>query len=608
VRYRGGFARGGSESHRLPGGSTLTVVLGINAYHSSASAALFVDGVLVGAVEEERFTRIKYETGFPERSIRFCLDAAGLSIQDVDHVAVAGNPLANLWRKVRFALGTPAGRALVRRRGEPVAQLRMKRTLARSFDLEPSAIRARFHMVEHHPAHMASAYFVSPFDRAAVASFDGFGDMVSTMWGIGEGWKLSILGEVNFPHSLGMFYTGITQYLGFDKYGDEYKVMGLASYGEPEHLDAMRDVLRHRGGLSFELDMDCFRHGREIQPMVWKGGPAKLGPIWDQGLIDRFGPVRTGPVEPLEERHRNIASSMQRRLEEVELSMLRALHERTGLTALCLAGGVALNCVVNGQIRRETGFEDVYVQPAAYDGGTSLGAAAYVQHHVLGAPRAYVMSHAFLGPEFDDAACRSALEGAGVEYRELEERSLVEAAAGALADGAIVGWFQGRMEFGPRALGNRSILADPRRAEMKDVLNARVKHREPFRPFAPAILEEEAGDWFEDDYPSPFMLMTYGVKKDRIDEIPAPTHVDGTGRLQTVRRDQNPRYYDLIRAFGDRTGVPVLLNTSFNENEPICCTPAEAVETFLRTKMDVLALGPFLVAAGPGGEGGRSPA
>jgi carbamoyltransferase len=519
-------------------------------------------------------------------------------------VAVAGNPLANLWRKVRFAVGTPAGRTLVRRRGEPIAQLRIKAALTTSLGIADGKLRARFHQVEHHPAHLSSAFFVSPFERAAVASFDGFGDLVSTMWGIGSGSGLAIMGEVSFPHSLGMFYTGITQYLGFNSYGDEYKVMGLASYGEPEYLPGMREVLVHRGGMGFELDMDCFRLEREITPMTWNGGGAKLGPVWDRGLISKFGPLRTGGDEPLEPRHRNVASSMQKRLEEVELSMLRTLHERTGLDALCLAGGVALNCVVNGRIRHETGFKDLYVQPASYDGGTSLGAAAYVAHHVLGEPRAYVMDHTFLGPEFSEDACRTALEGAGLSYRRLDDAELIGRTVAALADGAIVGWFQGRMEFGPRALGNRSILADPRRPDMKDILNARIKHREPFRPFAPAILEEATADWFDDAYPSPFMLLTYDVRADKREQIPAPTHVDGTGRLQTVRREQNPRYYDLIEAFGERTGVPVLLNTSFNENEPICCTPDEAVDCFRRTRMDVLVLGSLFVEkeAGDGSE------
>jgi carbamoyltransferase len=571
----------------------LTVVLGINAYHSSASAALLVDGSVVAAVEEERFTRQKYETGFPHRSIRYCLEEAGISPGDIDHVAVAGNPLANFWRKAWFALTTRSGRRLVRQRAEPVAQLRLGGTLAQSLGIAAGRLRAKTHLVEHHIAHIASAYFVSPFDRSAVASFDGFGDMVSAMWGVGEGSKLRIMGEVDFPHSLGIYYLGFSQYLGFNRYGDEYKVMGLASYGEPEYLDGMREVLRlsDRDGLGFELDMECFRHAREIQPMVWKGGPARLGPVWDQGLVRRFGPIRTGPDEPVEPRHKNVAASMQRRLEEVELTMLRTLRHRTGMDAICLAGGVALNCVVNGRVRRETGFADVYIQPAAYDGGTSLGAASYVYHHKLGNPRHFAMDHAYLGPSFGEAECKRALEAAGLGYRRLDEHDLVSRTASALAEGRIVGWFQGRMEFGPRALGNRSILADPRRPEMKDVLNARIKHREPFRPFAPSVLQEATGDWFEDDYPSPFMLLTYDVKKPRRDAIPAPTHVDGTGRLQTVSRTQNPRYHALISAFADRTGVPVLLNTSFNENEPICCTPAEAVDTFRRTRMDALVLG-----------------
>lgn len=576
-------------------------MLGINPYHANASAALLIDGVVSAAVEEERFTRQKYETGFPCRSVLYCLESAGLSPSDIDHVAVAGNPMANLLRKIRFILASSAGRKLILRRGEPIAQIRARRTLARCLGIQPGELRATVHRVEHHVAHMASAFFVSPFDRAAVASFDGFGDLISTMWGIGEGNRLRILGEVGFPHSLGMFYLGFTQYLGFNRYGDEHKVMALASYGDPEYLDNMREVLRHERGLEFELNMDCFRHGREIQPMVWNGGPAHLGPVWDRGMARRFGPVRSGPEELLEDRHLNVASSMQRRLEEVELSMLRSLHERTGEKAVCLAGGVALNCVVNGRIRTETGFGELFVQPAAYDGGTSLGAACFVYHQLIGGPRAHVMEHAYLGPEYGEGECRRALRQAGLPYQRLDDDDLVDRTATALAGGRIVGWFQGRMEFGPRALGNRSILADPRRAEMTDLLNARVKHRESFRPFAPAVLQDVTGEWFEEAYPSPFMLLAYGVAKNRRDDIPAATHVDGTGRVQTVRRDQNPRFYELIESFGQRTGVPVLLNTSFNDSEPICCTPEEAVETFVRGGMDVLVLGSlFSERQGPG--------
>lgn len=566
-------------------------VLGINAYHGDASAALVVDGALMTAVEEERFTRVKHDTSFPHNAIGYCLDEAGVGPGDLDHIALSRSPLANLGKRASFALGSRAGRRMTASRTANLRRIfRAKATLAEGLDISARRIRARTHFVEHHLAHIASSFHVSPFDRAALLSVDGFGDMVSAMWGVGEGTKLRIMGEVTFPHSIGVFYTALTQYLGFPKYGDEYKVMGLSSYGEPAYLDEMSRMVR-TNGLGYRLELDYFRHHRDGTSMTWAGGAPELGPLWGTGMVRRLGPPRAGQHEPLEDRHRDIASSMQRRLEEVVLGMLRALHERTRVDALCLAGGVALNCVVNGMILDQTPFRDVFIQPAAHDGGTSLGAAYYVYHHKLGRPRSYVMDHAYLGPEFPADRCRRALEAAGVRYEKLPEPGLIGRTAERLADGAVVGWYQGRMEFGPRALGNRSILADPRRPEMKDVLNTRIKHREPFRPFAPSILEEATGEYFERSYPSPYMLLTYRVRPEKRHVIPAPTHVDGTGRLQTVRRDQNPRYYNLIKAFGERTGVPVLLNTSFNENEPICCTPEEAVDTFVRTKMDVLILG-----------------
>jgi carbamoyltransferase len=584
----------------------VTVVLGVNAYHANSSAALLVDGELVAAVEEERFVRQKYETGFPHSSIRYCLDSAGLRPRDIDHVAISKNPFANMGRKLWFVATTGAGREMVRARGDLLQVLRVRRSLADGLDVDPRSVRARMHLVEHHLSHIASAFYVSPFERSAVCSLDGSGDMVSAMWGEGRGTRLSIDGEVAYPHSLGSYYQAFTQYLGFTKWGDEYKVMGLASYGEPEFLEHMRRVVE-RHGSGFRLDLSYFRHHRHNIPMTWSGGPATIDRVWGSGMVDRFGPARGSHEEPIEQRHQNVAASMQRRLEEVVLSMLRDLQQRSGLEALCMAGGVALNCVVNGRIRRETGFRELFVQPAAYDGGTSLGAACYVYHHKLGFPRRYVMDHAYLGPEFSESACRSALDSAGVPYRRLREADQASATARALADGKIVGWFQGRMEFGPRALGNRSIVVDPRRAEMKDILNERIKHRESFRPFAPSVLEEATGAYFTDDYPSPFMLLTYDVRPDQRAKIPAPTHVDGTGRVQTVRRDQNPVYYDLIASFGRLTGVPVLLNTSFNENEPICCTPEEAVATFHRTRMDMLVLG-NLVAERSGRSEARVPA
>jgi carbamoyltransferase len=575
------------------------IVLGINAYHGDASAAVLVDGELVAAAEEERFTRVKHDTSFPLRAIGYVLEEAGARLEDVEHIALSRNPRANLARRAAFAVGSRAGRRMAAQRGASLLQtLRAKRTITEGLGVAPKRVRARVHFVEHHLAHLASAFFVSPFEEAAVCSLDGFGDMVSAMWGTGRGSRMHILGEVGFPHSLGVFYTAFTQFLGFPNYGDEYKVMGLASYGEPGQLEAMREVLRASDSLEFELDLDFFRHHRDGVSMTWAGGSPQLGPLWGPGMERRFGPARTSRDEPVEGRHQDLAASLQRRLEEVELGLLRALRQRTGLPALCLAGGVALNAVANGKIRRETGFDEVFVQPAANDAGTSLGAAAHVQHQLLGRPRRSPMDHAYLGPAFDEETCARALERAGIAYRRLPDGELVEHVAALLDDGRIVGWFQGRMEFGPRALGNRSILADPRRPEMKDVLNARIKHREPFRPFAPSVLEEAVGDWFDDDEPSPFMLMTYDVRKERREEIPAPTHVDGTGRLQTVNRRQNPRFHALIHAFGRRTGVPVLLNTSFNENEPICCTPEEAVDTFVRTRMDALVLG-NLVAQRP---------
>src|SRR3954447_23557792 len=569
-------------------------ILGINAYHGDASAALLVDGQLVAAVEEERFTRVKHDTSFPHQAIRYCLAQAGLHPEDIDHFALSRNPKANLGKRVTHAIKDRGGRSVAARRvGNLRKILNAKETLAKGLGVRTDSLRAKPHFVEHHLAHIASSYYVSPFDRAAVLSIDGFGDMISAMWGVGEGGKLRILGEIAFPHSLGVYYTAVTQYLGFPNYGDEYKVMGLASYGEPTYLDEFRRIV-HSSGLGYDLNLEAFRHHTDGAAMTWDGGSPELPPLWGPGMEELLGPARSGPEVPLEQRHHNIAATLQRRLEEVVLGMLRDLHAKTGIDALCIAGGVALNCVVNGKILDETPFTDLYIQPAAYEGGTSVGAAAYVQHHELGMPRSFVMDHAYWGPEFDDARMRQALDRAGVAYQEMPTEEAIATAADTLADGGVIGWYQGRVEFGPRALGNRSILADPRRTDMQDILNARIKHREPFRPFAPVILEERTGEYFDKTYPSPFMLLTYNVLPSKRDEIPAPTHVDGTGRLQTVRRAQNERYYDLISAFAERTGVPVLLNTSFNENEPICCTPEEAVDTFVRTRMDLLVLGDFV--------------
>jgi len=573
-------------------------ILGINAYHGNASAAIVCEGRLVAAVEEERFNRVKYAAGFPAQAIRYCLKVAGLELKDIDHVAVPRNPYARLGTKLFYAIRMPSFarermKVLVKFTGIPNA-------LAQSFDTDPAKIAAMFHRIEHHQAHLASAFFVSPFERAALLSADGLGDFASTMWGAGNGSRMKIDGAIAFPHSLGLFYSAVTQYLGFLKFGDEYKVMGLAAYGEAEQLEAFRDIVRANGD-GFRLGLDYFTHHRSGPEMSWADADKTptMSKMFSEAMERRLGPKRN-PEEPLEQRHRNLASALQARLEEVYLGMLKRLAERTGLKAVCLAGGVAFNCVANGKIFDTTGFEQVYVHPAAGDGGLAVGAAFFVWHQILGKPRSFVMDHAYWGPGYTREEIRRAIDANGLGkngccVEELSEDSLIQRTAAIVADGKILGWFQGRAEWGPRALGNRSIVADPRRPEMKEILNQRIKHREIFRPFAPSILAESTGEWFEKSHPSPFMTLAYAVRPGKRDKIPAPTHVDGTGRLQTVTREANPRYWSLIKAFEQLTGVPVVLNTSFNDNEPIVCRPEEALDCFQRTQMDALVLGDFLI-------------
>jgi carbamoyltransferase len=577
-------------------------ILGINAYHGNASAAVVCGGRLVAAVEEERFNRVKYAAGFPAAAIRYCLKEAGLKLGEIDHVAVPRNPYARLGTKLFYALRMPSfarGRAKVL-----VKFAGVREALAASFESDPKQIQAQFHRIEHHQAHLASAFFVSPFERAALLSADGLGDFASTMWGSGNGKSMDIADAIAFPHSLGLYYTAVTQYLGFLKFGDEYKVMGLAAYGEPEKLEAFRDIVRFNpngNGNGFRLGLQYFVHHRTGPEMSWAEADKTptLGRLFSEQMSQKLGAARVAE-EPLEKRHRNLAASLQARLEEVYLGMLRKLAKATGLKSICLAGGVAFNCVANGKIFEATPFEQVYVQPAAGDAGLAVGAAYYVWNQKLGKPRLFVMDHAYWGPEYSAGEIRAAMESSGVTGRgyvveELPEQELARRAAAIVADGKILGWFQGRAEWGPRALGNRSIVADPRRVDMKEILNWRIKHREIFRPFAPSILAEATGEWFEKSHPSPFMTLAYAVRPEKRALIPAPTHVDGTGRLQTVTKEANPRYHTLISAGRDLTGVPVVLNTSFNDNEPIVCRPEEAIDCFLRTKMDALVLGDFLV-------------
>jgi carbamoyltransferase len=580
-------------------------ILGINAYHANASAAIVCAGQLIAAVEEERFNRVKYAAGFPAQAIRYCLKEAGLTLSEIDHIAVPRNPYARLVTKIFYALRMPSFaqervKVLVKFQGIPVA-------LAQTFDFDPKKIRAKFHRIEHHQAHLASSFYCSPFERAALLSADGLGDFASTMWGTGSGSRMTIDGAVAFPHSLGLFYSAVTQYLGFLKFGDEYKVMGLAAYGQPEQLEAFRDIVRFESDSNnhpFKLALDYFLHQRTGPEMSWAeaGKTPILGKLFSEALERRLGPARV-PEQALELRHRNLAASLQARLEEVYLGMLKNLAERTGLKAVCLAGGVAFNCLANGKIFDATPFEKLYVHPAAGDGGLAVGAAFYVWHQILGKPRSFVMDHAYWGPDYSREEIRCAIESNGLAQNgcaiaELPEQELTKRSAAIIGNGKILGWFQGRAEWGPRALGNRSIVADPRRPEMKEILNRRIKHREIFRPFAPSVLAEATADYFEKSHPSPFMTLAYPVRPEKREKIPAPTHVDGTGRLQTVTREANPRYHALISAFRDLAGVPVVLNTSFNDNEPIVCRPEEAIGCFQRTQMDALVLGDFLITRG----------
>ena len=578
-------------------------ILGINAYHGNASAALVCDGKLIAAVEEERFNRVKYAAGFPAAAIRYCLKEAGITLADIDHVAVPRNPYARLATKLFYAVRMPS---FARERIKVISKFTgIPEALASVFDSDPANLKAVFHRIEHHQAHLASSYFVSPFENAALLSADGLGDFASTMWGVGTGNRMRIDGSIAFPHSLGLYYSAVTQYLGFLKFGDEYKVMGLGAYGEPKYTEAFRDIVRFNangGEFGFRLGLEFFTHHRTGPEMSWADSDKTpvLGKMFSDSLPKKLGAPARQPDEPLEQRHRDLAASLQARLEEVYLGMLNKLAAQTGAKAVCLAGGVAFNCVANGKIFESTPFEQVYVHPAAGDAGLAVGAAYHVWHQTLGKPRSFEMKHAYWGPSFSTAEIRAAISESTVSQgafsiSELPDDELMRQTAAIIAEAKILGWYQGRAEWGPRALGNRSIVADPRRPEMKEILNSRIKHREIFRPFAPSILAEKTGQWFSQSQPSPFMTLAYSVLPGKRDKIPAPTHVDGTGRLQTVTVDANPRYHALIAEFERQTGVPVVLNTSFNDNEPIVCRPQEALDCFLRTKMDALVLGNFLI-------------
>jgi carbamoyltransferase len=581
----------------------VTTILGINAYHGDVSAVLVRDGELVAAVEEERFRRIKHIAGFPREAVRTCLEMGGVAPDGIDHLAISRRPRAHLLRKGLFALTRRPNRALVSDRAANYRKVDgIPGTLAELLGLKAADRRAEVHWVEHHPAHLASAFFVSPFDESAVCAIDGFGDFVSTSWGVGRGSAIDVTHRTWFPHSLGLLYLAITQYLGFPHYGDEFKVMGLAPYGSPDFVPELRRLVHLLPGGRFALNLPYFSHWSGGVTMTWDEGAPTIGRVFTERLERELGPARK-PDAPLTAREEAMAASLQVVFEEAAFHVLNAVHEETGQSRLCLAGGCAMNSVANGKIRERTPFRDVYIQPAAGDNGTALGAAYWVWNHVLGNRRGFVMRHGYWGPSFDAAAIRAALDARAEELASTgcavgqmdDEEALCDWTADRIAQGLVVGWFQGRMEWGARALGNRSILADPRRADMREIINTKIKFRERFRPFAPSVLEEAHAEYFEGSVPDPFMLQVYPVRPDKRSVIPAVTHVDGSGRLQTVSRETNPIYWRLISAFGRRTGVPIVLNTSFNENEPIVHQPLEALDCFLRTRMDVIVLGHTVV-------------
>jgi carbamoyltransferase len=571
----------------------MSIILGINTFHAGSSAAIVIDGVPAAAIAEERLNRVKYYAGFPRLAIEKCLEMTGLKFSDIDAVAVGRDSSANLHKKLEFALKHPGKLLnLARIRSKSKTFDDLKTLIAKECEIDASALNFKTYNVEHHLAHTASAYFISEWDHCAGITVDGSGDFVSCMFTECEGDEIRPLKKVFVPHSLGTLYTAVCQFIGYPNYGDEGKVMGLAPLGNDTYHDFFAGMLSPANS-GFTLNPDYFlpfgaNQGMEIND----AGEMIVHRLWSDKFTQALGEPREKHAE-ITQRDEDVAFGLQAIFEKYYMHLLDSLHQMVPSTRIAMAGGCALNSVANGKAIVETPFRETCIQPAAGDDGLAVGAALYVSNSLLKEGKRWVMKNSYLGNDYSDNVIKSELERYGLAYEQLSRDELLDRTSEEVKNGNVVGWFQGRMEWGPRALGNRSILAHPGYPNMKDILNARIKHREWFRPFAPSVLAERQSDIFEQDHPSPFMLHVYKIKPEWRERLSAVNHVDNTGRLQTVARDENELYYDLISRFETKTGIPVILNTSFNENEPIVCQPYEAIECFMRTKMDVLAIGSF---------------
>lgn len=572
-------------------------ILGINAYHGDSSACIYKDGHLIAAIEEERIRRVKHWAGIPIEAIKACLDEAEISIEHVDYITISRDPKAKIHKKIAFALKHRLSFSALKNRASNAMKVGgVKAAIFAELGVDPKMEKPSLINIEHHRSHMASSFFSSPFNKAAILSIDGMGDFTSSMIGVGEGNKIKVLDSISFPHSIGFFYTAITQYLGFPNYGDEYKVMGLAPLGEAKYVDGLRDILILKPEGKFELNPKYFKHFKEGVKMEWENGVPLVDDLFTIALEEKLGARRDKNTE-LTQYHKDLAASVQRYTEEVIFHLAEDLFKRTGLENLCICGGVGQNSVANGKVVKNTSFKRLYVPPSSHDGGTSVGSALYHYYHNLDNQydtQAY-QPIAYTGSKFTTAQIKKILDEKNIKYIQLGDDELCDLVSDCLLNSGVIGWFQGRAEFGPRALGHRSILADPRRDDARQLLNDKIKRRESFRPFAPSILKEYASEYFEQVDEVPFMEKVFKIKKEKHQEIPAVTHIDGTGRLQTVDRNVSPKYYKLIETFKEKTGTPILLNTSFNENEPIVNSPEEALACFLRTKMDMLVMEDIII-------------